>query len=62
MKDSLVNKVTGPGRAPDSQFQQGSNGVLDTGNGSNFSLGSGIKEQVTKKVCDLALSHAKSLL
>jgi hypothetical protein len=62
VKDSLVNKVTGAGRAHDSQFQQGSNGVLDTGNGSNFSLGGGIKEQVTKKVCDLALSHAKSLL
>jgi hypothetical protein len=62
VKDSFVNKVTGAGRAPDSQFQQGSNGVLDTGNGSNFSLGGGIKEQVTKKVCDLALSHAKSLL
>jgi hypothetical protein len=62
VKDSLVNKVTGPSHAPDSQFQQGSNGVLDTGNGSNFSLGGGIKEQVTKKVCDPALSHAKSLL
>jgi hypothetical protein len=62
VKDSLVNKVTGPSHAPDSQFQQGSNGVLDTGNGSNFSLGGGIKEQVTKKVCDLALGHAKSLL
>lgn len=62
VKDSLVNKVTGNGRAPDSQFQQGSNGVLDTGNGSNFSLGGGIKEPVTKKVCDLAVSHAKSLL
>ena len=62
VKDSLVSKVTGPGRAPDSQFRQGSSGVLDTGNGSNFSLGGGIKKQVTKKVCDLALSHAKSLL
>ena len=62
VKDSLVNKVTGPSRTPDRQFQQGNNGILDTGNGSNFSLGGGIKEQVTKKVCDLALSHAKSLL
>ena len=60
--DSLVNKMTGSGRAPDSQFRQGSNGVLDTGNGSSFSLDGGIKQQVTKKVCDLALSHAKSLL
>ena len=62
IKDSLVNKVTGPSHTPDSQFREGSKGVLDTGNGSNFSLGGGIKEQVTKKVCDLALSHAKSLL
>jgi hypothetical protein len=63
VKDALVGKVTGPSHnAPDSQFQQGSNGVLDTGNGNNVSLGGGIKEQLTKKVCDLALSHAKSLL
>jgi len=62
VKDSLVSKVTVPGRSPDSQFREGSNGVLDTRNGSNFSLGGGIKEQVTKKVCDFALSHAKSLL
>ena len=62
VKDSLVSKVTGSNHTPDSQFQQGSNGFLDTGNGSNFSLGGGIKEQLTKKVCDLALSHAKSLL
>ena len=62
IKNSLVNKVTGPSHTPDSQFREGSKGVLDTGNGSNFSLGGGIKEQVTKKVCDLALSHAKSLL
>jgi Protein of unknown function (DUF2501) len=62
VKDSLVSKVTGPSHTPDSQFREGSNGVLDTGNGNNFSLGGGIKEQVTKKVCDLTLSHAKSLL
>jgi Protein of unknown function (DUF2501) len=62
VKDSLVNKVTGPGHTPDSQFKEGSSGVLDSGNGSDVSLGGGIKEQMTKKVCDLALSHAKSLL
>lgn len=30
--------------------------------GMAANLGGGIKEQVPKKVCDLALSHAKSLL
>jgi hypothetical protein len=62
VKDSFVNKVTGPSHTPDNQFKEGSSGVLDTGNGNSVSLGGGIKEQMTKKVCDLALSHAKSLL
>jgi hypothetical protein len=63
VKNSLVNKVTGGSHnAPDSQFQSGSSGILETGNGNSFSLGGGIKEQATKKVCDLVLSHAKSLL
>jgi hypothetical protein len=61
VKDSLVSKVTGH-NPPDNQFRSGSSGVLETGNGNTFSLGGGIKEQATKKVCDLVLSHARSLL
>ncbi|MGD0102924.1 MAG: DUF2501 domain-containing protein [Rhodopila sp.] len=64
VKDSIVSKVTGSGQGTrDSGFQSGNNGLLQTGNGQSFSLGgSGAKEQVTRKVCDLVLQHAKSLL
>jgi Protein of unknown function (DUF2501) len=64
IKDSLMGKVTGSGKgANDSGFQEGSQGLLHTGNGQSFGLGGdGIKAQITKKVCDQVLQHAKSLL
>jgi len=64
LKDSLLGKMNGFGQhADDSGFKAGNNGLLETGNGQNFNLsGGGIKEQVTHKVCDLVLQHAKSLL
>ena len=64
VKDSLMSKVTGSGKTPsDGGYQDGSRGLLQTGNGQNFSLGGGgIKAQVTQKVCDQVLQHAKSLL
>ncbi len=64
VKDSVVSKVTGSGQgANDSGFKAGNSGLLQTGNGQSFSLsGSGVKEQVTHKVCDMVLEHAKSLL
>ena len=63
VKDSIVGKVTGSGQgANDSGFKAGDSGILETGDGQNFSLGGGAKEQVTHKVCDLVLQHAKSLL
>lgn len=64
VKDSLVSKVTGSGQTnQDAGFQSGNNGVLQTGNGHGFSLGGGgVKEQVTRKVCEQVLQHAKSLL
>jgi hypothetical protein len=61
VKDSLMNKVTG--RSNDNGYQQGSNGLLQTGNGQSYSLGGdGIKSQITQKVCDQVLQHAKSFL
>jgi hypothetical protein len=64
VKDSLMSKVTGSGKSTnDSGFQQGSQGLLHTGNGQSYGLGGdGIKAQITKKVCDEVLQHAKSLL
>ena len=64
VKNSLMSKVTGSsGGSNDSGYQAGNNGVLDTGNGQKYSLGGGgIKAQITQKVCDQVLQHAKSLL
>ena len=64
LKDSLLGKVNGSGQhADDAGFKAGNNGLLETGHGQNFSLsGGGIKQQVTHKVCDMVLQHAKSLL
>ena len=65
IKDSLMRKATGsPAQAVnDPGYKAGSNGLLQTGNGQNFSLGSGgLKAQITQKVCDQILAHGKSLL
>jgi Protein of unknown function (DUF2501) len=64
LKDSLLGKANSSGQhADDAGFKAGNNGLLETGNGQNFSLsGSGIKQQVTHKICDMVLQHAKSLL
>jgi hypothetical protein len=62
VKDSLLGKVTGQSKN-DSGYREGSNGTLQTGNGQDYSLGGdGIKAQITQKVCDQVLQHAKSLL
>jgi hypothetical protein len=61
VKDSLLGKVTG--RSNDSAYREGSSGLLQTGGGQSYSLGGdGIKAQITQKVCDQVLQHAKSLL
>ena len=64
IKDSLMSKVTGSGKSDnDSGFQEGSRGLLQTGNGQSYGLGGGgIKAQITQKICDQVLQHAKSLL
>jgi hypothetical protein len=62
-KDALLAKV--PGAQQSSDFTSGSSGLLQTGNGKDYSLGglSGdLKSQISHKVCDLVLQHAQSLL
>jgi hypothetical protein len=61
VKESLLGKVTG--RSNDSGYRDGSSGLLQTGEGQSYSLGGdGIKAQITQKLCDQVLQHAKSLL
>ncbi len=61
-ESGLVGKLGG-GATRSSQFESGDKGVLQTGNGQNVSLGGGgLKAQMTQKVCDQVLKHAKSLI
>ena len=62
VKDGLMSKLGGSSSS-DSGYTDGSKGVLDSGNGKKLDLsGSGLKEQVTKQVCDKILAQGKSLL
>ncbi|MCA3861251.1 MAG: DUF2501 domain-containing protein, partial [Burkholderia sp.] len=47
----------------DSGYTSGASGILDAGNGGKLDLsGGGLKQQVTKQICDKVLTQAKSLL
>ena len=62
-KDALLAKV--PGAQQSSDFTSGSSGLLQTGNGKDYSLSGltgDLKSQISHKVCDLVLQHAQSLL
>ncbi len=65
VKDTLLKKVTGSSQqgTADSQYQAGSRGLLQTGQGQSFGLGGGgLKAELTNEICALVLQHAKSLL
>ena len=64
VSNGLVQKLGGASAASnDGGFKAGSAGTLQTGQGQGFSLsGSGLKQQLTEKVCDMVLQHGKSLL
>jgi hypothetical protein len=64
VKDSLMSKLGGSSAASsDSGYTDGANGILKSGNGQQLDLsGSGLKEQVTKQVCDKILAQGKSML
>lgn len=64
VKGSLMSRLNGSGQGTtDPRYQAGSRGLLESGGGQNYSLGgSGIKQQVTKQICDQVLQHAKSLI
>ncbi|HGF4019652.1 TPA: DUF2501 domain-containing protein, partial [Burkholderia cenocepacia] len=64
VKDALIGKLGGNASASsDSGYTSGASGILDAGNGSKLDLsGGGLKQQVTKQICDKVLTQAKSLL
>lgn len=65
VQQSLLSKFTGSATPPanDSGYSAGASGDLSTGNGQNVALGgTGLKAQITQRVCAQVLSHAKSML
>lgn len=62
VKDALMSKLGG-NASSDSGYTSGTSGILDAGNGSKVDLsGGGLKQQVTKQICDKVLAQGKSLL
>ncbi|RQS30346.1 DUF2501 domain-containing protein [Burkholderia sp. Bp8992] len=62
VKDALMGKLGG-NASSDSGYTSGASGILDAGNGGKLDLsGGGLKQQVTRQICDKVLTQAKSLL
>ncbi|WP_250517222.1 DUF2501 domain-containing protein [Caballeronia sp. INDeC2] len=62
VKDGLMSKLGGSSSS-DGGYTDGAKGILDGGNGKQVDLsGGGLKEQLTKQVCDKILAQGKSLL
>jgi hypothetical protein len=63
VKDSLTSKLPGGASNSNSSYTDGANGILDTGSGQKLSLGGdGVKQQLTKQICDKILDQGKSML
>jgi hypothetical protein len=63
VKDALMGKLPGGAAKSDSGYGDGAKGILNSAGGNKIDLGGGgLKEQVTRQVCDKVLSQAKSLL
>ncbi|CAN0623250.1 conserved exported protein of unknown function [Burkholderia multivorans] len=63
VKDSLMSKLPGGSSSSDRGYADGAKGILNTGNGNQLNLsGGGLKEQMTKQVCDKILAQGKSML
>jgi len=63
VKDTLMGKLPGSAPASDSGYADGAKGILNSSSGQKLDLsGGGLKEQVTKQVCDKILAQGKSML
>jgi hypothetical protein len=62
VKDGLMSKLGGSS-STDSGYTDGAKGILNSGSGKQVDLsGGGLKEEITKQVCDKILAQGKSLL
>jgi hypothetical protein len=63
VKDRLMGKLPGGSSSSDSGYADGEKGILNSSNGKQLDLGGGgLKDKITKQVCDTILSQAKSML
>ncbi|TAL64453.1 MAG: DUF2501 domain-containing protein [Burkholderiaceae bacterium] len=65
VKNSLMSKLPGgsASASSDSGYTNGAKGILSGSNGSQLDLsGGGLKEKITKQVCDKVLAQGKSML
>jgi hypothetical protein len=63
VKDSLTSKLTGGSPSSDSGYADGAKGILKSSSGQQMDLsGGGLKQEVTKQVCDKILAQGKSML
>ncbi len=63
VKDSLMSKLPGGASSSNGSYTDGANGILDSGSGQKLSLGGdGVKQQLTKQICDKILDQGKSML
>ncbi|MCB1965156.1 DUF2501 domain-containing protein [Accumulibacter sp.] len=63
VKDSLMGKLPGGSSSSDSGYGSGKKGILSSSDGGQLDLsGGGLKEKVTKEVCDKVLEQGKSML
>ncbi len=65
VKDSLMSKLPGgsSSSSSDSGYTDGSKGILNSGDGKQLDLScGGLKQQITKQVCDKILAQGKSML
>jgi hypothetical protein len=63
VKDSLMRHIPGASPTSDSGYAGGEKGILTSGSGQQVDLsGGGLKEQITRQVCDKILAQGKSML
>lgn len=63
VKDKLMGKLSGDSSSSDEGYKDGAKGLLKSSDGKQIDLsGGGMKENITRKVCDTVLSQGKSLL
>lgn len=63
VKDALTSKLPGGSSSSDSGYTSGARGILSSSDGQQLDLsGGGLKDKVTKQICDKVLDQGKSML